>query len=391
MINRTFFLLALITLACGRDNSVKAVPLVSDASLANAPAVATQRPGFIPVVGANLSSRLDAALKLGRATGARFWTAYAFDVRSGVAVDFDWSDKKSNWDGINISFDAARETRNLAVFLLHEPGTDALTRVEVYNLERPREYDGQRVYWLGRASNDESINLLRTLIEGRQEAKVSERATMALALHDDGRVSGLLKNFVQQSAVEKVRTNAVFWLGQIGGETAFLADLVRNESENREVRKQGAFAIGISKDSAALSTLQSLFPTVTHRDVKNQIIFAASINGNKDAAINFLINVAGNDSDREARKQAIFWLGQKAGERSLGALKDAVDNKDADTEIQKQAVFAISQRSKDEAVPLLINIAKTHANPAVRKQAIFWLGQTGDERAVTFFKEILQQ
>lgn len=391
MISSTFFLLVLMTLACGRDNSVKAEPLVSDASLATASAVMAQRPGFIPVTGANLSSRLDAALKLGRATGARFWTAYAFDVRSGVSVDFDWSDKKSNWDGINISFDAARETRNLAVFLLHEPGNDALTRVEVYNLERPREYDGQRVYWLGRASNDESINLLRTLIEGRQEAKISERATMALALHDDGRVSGLLKNFVQQSAVEKVRTNAVFWLGQIGGETAFLADLVRNESENREVRKQGAFAIGISKDSAALSTLQSLFPTVTQRDVKNQIIFAASINENKDAAINFLINVAGNDSDREARKQAIFWLGQKAGERSLGALKDAVDSKDADTEIQKQAVFAISQRSKDEAVPLLINIAKTHANSAVRKQAIFWLGQTGDERAVTFFKEILQQ
>lgn len=393
MISRTFFLLALITLACGRDNSVKAVPLANDAALANAPAetVATQRPGFIPVAGANLSNRLDAAIKLGRATGARFWTAYAFDVRSGVSVDFDWSDKKSTWDGTNISFDATRETRNLAVFLLHEPGNDAVARVEVYNLDRPREYSGHRVYWLGRASNDESINLLRTLVENRQEAKVSERATMALAMHDDARVGGLLKNFVQQSSVEKVRTNAVFWLGQIGGETAFLADLVRNESENREVRKQGAFAIGISKDSAALSTLQSLFPTVTQRDVKNQIIFAASINENKDAAVNFLINVASNDTDREARKQAIFWLGQKAGERSLGALKDAVDSKDADTEIQKQAVFAISQRSKDEAVPLLINIAKTHANPAVRKQAIFWLGQTGDERAVTFFKEILQK
>ena len=69
--------------------------------------------------------------------------------------------------------------------------------------------------------------------------------------------------------------------------------------------------------------------------------------------------------------------------------KVALDSSDADTEVQKQAVFAISQRPKDESVPLLIKIAKTHASPAVRKQAIFWLGQTGDERAVDFFKEIL--
>jgi HEAT repeat protein len=397
MISRTFFLLVLLTLAAVQDNAVKAIwaaaadPTPVEAGLTEAASTPEpiQRPGFVAVDGANLSSRLNAAVKLGRAASTRFWTAYAFDVRPGISVDLDWNGKRGSDDGINISFDSARETRNLAVFLLHEPGNDAIARVEVYNLERARDYSGYRVYWLGRAGNEESLNLLRALVEGPQATKVNEHATMAIALHDDPRVGGMLKNFVRQSTVEKVRTNAVFWLGQIGGETAFLAELVRNENESREVRKQGAFAIGVSKDSAALSTLQSLYPGVTQRDVKHQIIFAASINQDKDAAINFLINLAGNDTDREARKQAIFWLGQKAGERSLGVLKDTVESADGDTEIQKQAVFAISQRPKDEAVPLLIKIAKTHAKAEVRKQAIFWLGQTGDERAVDLFKEIL--
>jgi HEAT repeat protein len=79
-----------------------------------------------------------------------------------------------------------------------------------------------------------------------------------------------------------------------------------------------------------------------------------------------------------------------AGNRSLQVLGDTVDSNDADTEIQKQAVFAISQRPKDEAVPLLIKIARTHSKAEIRKQAIFWLGQTGDERALEFFKEILK-
>jgi HEAT repeat protein len=398
MIVRTFFLVALVTLACSQAGSVKvaqAVAVAPSFHIDSQPFEALpgpgtiQRQGFVAVEGANLNGRMDAAVRLGSAARARYWTAYAFDVRPGVSVDADWNGKRTSVDGVNISFDSMRETRNLGVFLLREPNDTAVTRVEVYNLDRAREYSGYRVYWLGRVGNEESLNLLRGLVEGRQAASVGEHATMAIALHDDARVAGMLKNFIRQSSVEKVRTSAVFWIGQVGGETPFLADLARNESESREVRKQAAFAIGISKDSDAISTLQNLYSSVTHRDVKEQIIFAASINEDKDAAVNFLIDVAGKDNDHESRKKAIFWLGQKAGERSLNALKDTLDSADADTEVQKQAVFAISQRSKDESVPLLIKIAKTHANPAVRKQAIFWLGQTGDERAVDFFKEIL--
>jgi HEAT repeat protein len=397
MIIRALFLIVVVVLACAQDNSIKTARAVTvaPAAIDHQPSEAVssvepvQRPEFVAVEGANLGSRMDAAVRLGRGAQARFWTAYAFDVRPGVSVDVDWGGRRTSVNGTNISFDSTRETRNLGIFLLREPNDGAVSRVEVFNLDRDREYSGYRVYWLGRVGNEESLNLLRALVEGQQTTRVGEHATMAIALHDDPRVAGMLKNFVQQSSVEKVRKNAVFWLGQIGGETPFLADLVRNENEAREVRKQAAFAIGVSKDSAALSTLQNLYPVITQRDVKNQIIFAASINENKDAAVNFLIDVAGKDADRESRKQAIFWLGQKAGERSLGALKDTVDSADADTEIQKQAVFAISQRSKDESVPLLIKIARTHSNPAVRKQAIFWLGQTGDERAVDFFKEIL--
>jgi HEAT repeat protein len=403
MIVRTFFLIALTTLACGHASHVGLVKTSQAVATAPTPIdsqpfeavpgpAPIQRPGFIAVEGTNLSGRMDAAVRLGRAAGARYWTAYAFDVRPGVSVDMDWDGKRTSVDGVNISFGSMRETRNLGVFLLREPNDTAVTRVEVYNLDRAREYSGYRVYWLGRAGNEESLNLLRGLVEGqnyKMAVRVSEHATMAIALHDDARVAGMLKNFVRQSSVEKARTNAVFWLGQIGGETPFLADLARNESEDREVRKQAVFAIGISKDSDAISTLQNLYASVTNRDVKEQIIFAVSINADKDAAVNFLIDVAGKDNDFESRKKAIFWLGQKAGERSLNALKDTLDSADSDTEIQKQAVFAISQRSKDESVPLLIKIARTHANPAVRKQAIFWLGQTGDERAVDLFKEIL--
>jgi HEAT repeat protein len=56
-----------------------------------------------------------------------------------------------------------------------------------------------------------------------------------------------------------------------------------------------------------------------------------------------------------------------------------------------QAVRAISERRADEAVPILIKIARTHPNQAVRKQAIRSLGESGDPRAIDFFKEVLSK
>lgn len=378
--------------------TVSAWNYVSAAGLhASQPTV--QKRNFINVEGANLNARLDAAIRMARSNPAKtpYWTAYSFDVRSGVAVDLDinnFDGTVNNFSGTSISMGkssgAAVETRNLGIFLLHEPNAEQVTRVEIYNLDRQREYSSYPVYWLGRAGNGESTKLLQTLVSANQGNKIVEHAVTAIALHDDPRVGAILKEFVRNpSSSEKLRTTAVFWLGQTGGETAFLADLVRREDETTEVRRQAAFSIGVGKDKDALTTLQNLYASVGAREVKKQIIFAASINESKDDAIGFLIKVAQTDNDREARKQALFWLGQKAGKRSLEALTDTVTSSNADTEVQKQAVFAISQRSKDEAVPLLINIARTHQNPTVRKQAIFWLGQTGDERALEFFKEIL--
>ena len=62
---------------------------------------------------------------------------------------------------------------------------------------------------------------------------------------------------------------------------------------------------------------------------------------------------------------------------------------DPDTDVKKKAVFALSQLPREEGVPLLINVARTNANPAVRKQAMFWLGQSKDPRALAFFEEVL--
>ena len=96
------------------------------------------------------------------------------------------------------------------------------------------------------------------------------------------------------------------------------------------------------------------------------------------------------DLPQETRQQAIFWLGQAAGEAATRGLDSLANDPAGDLEIRKQAVFALSQRPAEEGVPALIHIARTSPRAEVRKTALFWLGQSGDPRALALFEELLQ-
>ena len=486
--------------------------------------VATTLQGFTSVEGADLAARLEAASQRAKSKSGPYWSAYSFDVRPGVAIDpgvreFHGSMNTVGDTSVFVGTTAGGmtvETRNLAIFLLREPGGNSITRMEVYNLERKREYAGYPVYWLGRSNNEESLNYLRALAAAAPMNLLGERAVLGISLHDDPRVTSMLKTFISGSQNQRIRSTSVYWLGQVGGEQAFLADLVRNTSEDTKLRRQAAHAIGESRDRNALNTLQSLYESVKDVEVKRAIIHASGNNQDQEAAYAFLIKiarsdpekqsrrtavqqlgdferpniveelsklysgeadaevkkailhalaenkspaaqsrllelarsepdpelrkraihvlaergegaigdllnlydaertpdvkrtvlrtlaeikgtrvedklfaVARNDADIELRRQAIRLLGERAGKRSLDFLSDTAQSNDGNTEVQMQAVRAISERSAEEAVPLLIKIAKTHANQQVRKQAIRALGESGDPRAVEFFREVL--
>jgi HEAT repeat protein len=382
------------------DFNASGFPEMSTETTSATTSAQTVNQNFIQVNGSSLKSKIDSAVRLGRSNvrNGRFYVAYGFNVKPGVTLGgnyYSTRDGHKDADGKESKGKTYREkepeTRNAAVFLQYDSANESIAKVELYDLDRPNQYNGYPVYWAGSISNNESLNFLRELVEKETSQKVGESAISGLAMHNDGGVGQLLEGIVRDVKAENIRKSAVFWLGQTEGETNFLADIVRNDQETVEVRKQGAFAIGVSKDPGALNTLQGLYPQVKEREVKKQVIFAAFVNKDSDQAVDFLINVAGKDTDREARKQAIFWLGQKAGQRSLEVLGSTVERNDEDTEVQKQAVFAISQRKKDESVPMLIKIAKTHQKGEVRKQALFWLGQIDDERALELFKEILSK
>ena len=520
-----FLVLLLGTMACapgGTPLATTGIVPIGQVEQTQSPATTVQ--SFTAVEGADLISRLDAASRRARGGQTPYWSAYSFDVRPGIAVDpaiheFHGSMNTTGDTSVFVGTTAGGvtvETRNLGIFLLRDAGGAQVTRMEVYNLERKREYAGYPVYWLGRANNEESLNYLRGITDAAPLTMLAERAVLAISLHDDARVAPMLKNFIRTSQNQRIRSSAVYWLGQVGREQAFLVDIVKNDAEDKKLRRQAAHAIGESKDRGALSALQNLYDVVKDAEVRRSIIQAAGNNQEQDAAFAFLLKVARSEPDRDARRaavrqlgeferegavdelmkiyssesevdvkrvvlqalaetksakgqaqlleiartdpntelrrqaihrladrgeavvedliklydserqpevrrtvlqslseiksarvedklfevarsessvelrrQAIRLLGERVGKRSLDFLSATAQAPDGDTEVQIQAVRAISERKAEESVPLLIKIAKTHPNQLVRKQAIRSLGESGDPRAVDFFREVL--
>jgi HEAT repeat protein len=362
---------------------------------------AGQTRSFTPVEGANLKAKIENAIIAGKANapGGRFWVGYQFEVRPGVAVDFEIVDSGGgvyiSTDGTSMMFDPRHETRELGLFLLYDTQRDLITRAEVYNLRRTHEFSSYPVYWAGRISNEESLNYLKSLVDSPAPEinRLAERAIFAIALHDDARVDSMLIEMIRRPVAEPLRSRAIYWLGntpESQTKNTLFTEIVRNNQESTDVRQSAMSALAMSRSAATLSLLQNLFETMTTHELKRRALTGIARNDNSDAAATYLIRVAETEKDIDLRKSAIANLGRIAGQKSLGALTSTVDG-DTEIELQKQAVIAIGRRSKDEAIPILIRTARNHPKMPIRKLAIQMLGQTGDERAVAFFRELLSK
>ncbi len=150
----------------------------------------------------------------------------------------------------------------------------------------------------------------------------------------------------------------------------------------------GVTDLGAVPSRAAADYLLSIAQT-SPGAVANKAIFPATL---ADSAVIWptLLAIARNEQlARQTRRDAVFWLGQIAGDAATANLSQLVANDTIDRGVRESAVFALSQRPRDEGVPALIQVAQTNKDPDIRRKALFWLGQSNDPRALQLFEKLL--
>jgi HEAT repeat protein len=136
-----------------------------------------------------------------------------------------------------------------------------------------------------------------SLASSSSSSKIGSEAIFPMTLADSVEIwPGLMRLARDDSRPNNVRTQSVFWLGQIAGETITknLADLTGEAALDREVRKQAVFAL-------------------SQRPQRD--------------GVPALIQIAKTNRDPEIRKTALFWLGQSRDPRALALFEEILSRK----------------------------------------------------------------
>jgi HEAT repeat protein len=251
--------------------------------------------------------------------------------------------------------------RRKAVFLVSQKRS-AETESILLNAVRSdpdAEVRGQAVFWLSQVHTDRAVAILDSLLQSTTDEEILDKVIFALSQQNSPRASQALRTFAERAnAPREGREKAIFWLGQRhGSETGeylrglytrlnddelkekvifsvsqnggaenlrWLMDIALNEREDIELRKKALFWAGQSHGSD-IAQLVQLYDRIQSQEMKEQLIFVYSQRRDA-AAIDKLFDIAKNDSNRELRKKAIFWLGQSRDPRVPQFLQSLLEN-----------------------------------------------------------------
>lgn len=221
---------------------------------------------------------------------------------------------------------------------------------------RPNEVRDQAIFWLSQVEDERAVGMLNDILKSSHDSRIQDKAIFGLSQHRSGKGFPILRDFAERGdATDEVRGKAIFWLGQGrsgGGDylrslytrvhsdvlkdkiifsmsqqkdatsQKWLVDLVSNESESIENRKQALFWAG--QTGTSMEQLTNLYSRMDEREMKDQMIFVFS-QRHERVAIDKLMDIAKNDKDRDARKKAMFWLGQSHDARVSAFLADMIN------------------------------------------------------------------
>ena len=292
------------------------------------------------------------AAELQRLGAGPFWAAWPEPIVTGHHGEMcSWS---TNNDSGRTPGAPIRLEGEIALVILVRVENSQPGELRVTSPDCHLDAGGLPFYWLNNVSTAESLAWLKSQAGGRH----SDTAIMAISLHQGAAADQALDDLAQTTQPVEVRKRAAFWLGN-------------------------------SRGAHGIATLKRMLSGDPDSGVRDRVVFALA--QSKDpAGIPLVVDAARNDKDPHIRSQALFWLAQRAASQvAKDAIQNAVAN-DPDSAVRERAVFALTQLPNGAGVPLLIDLAKTHRDPAVRKKAMFWLGQSKDPRATEFFAQVLK-
>jgi HEAT repeat protein len=173
------------------------------------------------------------------------------------------------------------------LLFLHQVKNGSCQVVDMDVLAPDRTYDlgGERLVWLGSATEGQGLELLRAL-SGREAASdLHKELVFALYLFNGPAAVSELIALARRDASSEIRKQAIFWLGQ-------------------------------KASAAAVNALGDVIASPEALEIKKAAVFALS-QLPEDRGTPLLLKIARDNPQPRLRKEAIFWLGESGDPRAL--------------------------------------------------------------------------
>ena len=250
-----------------------------------------------------------------------------------------------------------------------------------------------RVTDLGTVSPHEAAAYFLSIVPALESESRSARTIFPAVIADDDAVIAPLTRLANDSQrTIDTRRQSVHWLGLLGDKSVVptLVGLARQgsegESEKRSLRSAATFALAFLDAGAGVAPLLELSHDASP-SLRKATVSALAETDDPRAFRRLRQMLDDTNEPGDLRKDALFWLGQRASYATadIVAFYRATD----DAGLREHAIFVLSQRQDDAAVDALIRIAKEDGDKRMRGKALFWLAQKQDPRVMKLISDIL--
>jgi HEAT repeat protein len=241
----------------------------------------------------------------------------------------------------------------------------AVERVRTLADDCPIDAGGRSVQWLSNVTPAESLRFLESLtrtdrtdrfsVQSRQNT--ANASLTAISLHRDAAADTML-------------------------------DRMATSATSSDLRRQAAQALASTRGAYGLTSVQKLAASEREPEMRRTLVGALGLTrepGTAEALRPYL-----KDADARIRAEAIYWFAQRGGAAVVGEVTKIVEA-DTDDNVRRRGVSGLSRLPANDSIPVLLQLAKTSQNAAVRKAAVGALSNSKDPRAVALMEDLIKR
>jgi len=171
-----------------------------------------------------------------------------------------------------------------------------------------------------------------------------------------------------------------------------LKNLASSDRSLKHIRAQAIIGLGQRSSPGTYEFLRSLYDRLTDDELKESTMHSIvySYGENAKAWLRGIVLSGGDEGESpELRTIALYLAGEKGyiTTSELAGLYDRL----TEPEMREQVIYVLGHSDDPEAMDKIMEIARSEKDSDLRRSAIFWIGYSGDDRAVKFLEELINE